>query len=155
MTAQAPPPAGSRLPGVVRAVTSGLLAAAGVAGLLLLSGGEAWGWWWLAATCLAAMIVRGDRSGVLAALLGALATSMVCAGPSLEGSGTPEGQPAWIALSIVAAVVATAAALGLSLVVAKVVAAAVPPERTRRALLAVLGLLLAATALTAIWPAGS
>jgi len=65
-----------RLPGIVRTLTSWLLAAAGVAGLLLLSGGEAWGWWWLAATCLAATIVRGDRSGVLAALLGALAASM-------------------------------------------------------------------------------
>lgn len=155
MTGRKPTPAIVRFPGTdaARALVAGLLVATGVAGLLLLSGGEAWGWWWLAATCLIAIIVRSDRAGVVAALLGAAAAAVVCAGPSLEGSGTPEGKPAWIALTIVAVVLVAAAALGLSLLLARIVTARAAPGRSRGILLAVVGLLLAAAAATFAWPA--
>jgi len=58
-------------------------------------------------------------------------------------------------LVIATAVVATAVALGLSLAVARVVAAGTAPRRARSTLVAVLGLLLVATVVTATWPAGS
>jgi len=157
------PAAGRR--GRRRLFVAGLLGAVGVGGLVLMPGDPSASWCqvssnvlfagrlgWLATTCFAALLVRPDSRGLLAAWLGALAATFVAVLLALSHStltnwGTMGTLPI-VAVAVVAVVaVQVAIGLGLAFGVIRIVRSVVPPERSRRILLAILGFMILATAL--------
>jgi len=141
-------------------IVAGLLGAVGMGGLLLMPGDPSASWCqvssnvlyagrlgWLATACFAAVLVRPDSRGLLAAWLGALAASFVAVPQYLSHSPTTAGSPFWITLSIVSVAVQVAIGLGLAFGVIRIVRSVAPPERARRILLAILGFMTLATVL--------
>jgi hypothetical protein len=146
-----------------RLIVAGLLGAVGVGGLLLIPGDPSASWCqvssnvlharrlgWLATACFAAVLIRPDPRGLLAAWLGALAASFVAVPQYLSHSPTTAGSPFWIGLSTVSVAVQVAIGLGLAFGVIRIVRSVAPPERARRIILAILGFMILATVLVLV-----
>ena len=144
-------------------IVAGLLGAVGVGGLLLIPGDPSASWCdvsgtllgagrlgWLATACFAAVLVRPDPRGLLAAWLGALAASFVAVPLYLSRSPTTAGSPFWIGLGIVSVVVQLTIGLGLAFGVIRIVRSVAPPGRARRILLAILAFMILATVPTLV-----
>jgi hypothetical protein len=109
---------------------------------------------WLATCSLAAVIIRPDWRGFVAAWLGALIALMPVVPLYLSHSATTAGNAFWIGTSYLLMAAYAGGALLLASGVTRVVVAVVSPQWARRVLLGLLGGLIVATVTLLVLPAG-
>ncbi len=151
--------------GWARIAAAGLLGALGVASVLIGVGlrGDNSGYGmqlsfarigWLATCSLAAVMIRSDWRGLLAAWVGALIALMPVIPLSLSHSSTTAGNAFWIGASYLLMAVYAAGALLLASGVTRVVKAVLSPIWARRVLLSLLGGLIVVTVTLLVLPPG-
>jgi len=151
--------------GRARIVAAGMLGALGIVGQLITPalGMDNSGYGtqlsfarigWLATCCLAAVIVRPDWRGLLAAWVGALVALVPAAPLSMSHSPTTAGSAFWIGTAYLGMAVWAGAALLLARRVTRVIVAVAPPAGVRRILVGLLGVLLVATITLLVPPPG-
>jgi hypothetical protein len=109
---------------------------------------------WLATCSLAAVIIRPDWRGLVAAWLGALIALMPVVPLTLSHSPTTTGNAFWIGTSYLVMAVYAGGALLLASGVTRVVVAVVSPQWARRVLVGLLGALIVATVTLLVLPPG-
>ena len=109
---------------------------------------------WLATCSLAAVIIRPDWRGFVAAWLGALIALMPVVPLYLSHSPTTAGNAFWIGTSYLVMAVYAGGALLLASGVTRVVVAVVSPQWARRVLVGLLGALIVATVTLLVLPPG-
>ena len=151
--------------GRARIVAAGLLGALGIVGQLITPalGMDNSGYGtqlsfarigWLATCCLAAVIVRSDWRGLLAAWLGVLVALVPAAPLAMSHSPTTAGSAFYVGTAYLGMAVWVGAALLLARGVTRVIVAAAPPARARRILVGLLGVLIVATVTLLVLPPG-
>ena len=109
---------------------------------------------WLATCSLAAVIVRLDWRGLLAAWLGALFALMAAVPLSLSHSLTTAGDAFWIGATYLVMAAYAGAALLLAGGATRVIVAVVSPQWARRVLLGLLGALIVVVVTLLVLPPG-